>query len=82
MSPALLLNIPQTHSQHTDVGAAGAEWEWDFSFLPTDEAPPAVETEADMLELKRGNLLLERQKLTLEIQILQAKMEKLNRGNN
>lgn len=54
--------------------------ECDCSFLP-DEVPPVVETEADLLELKRGNLLLEREKLNLEIQILRAKMEKLNQGD-
>lgn len=42
--------------------------------------PLAVETDADLLELKRGNLLLEREKLNLEIQILQAKLEKFNQG--
>lgn len=53
-------------------------------FLPPDDSgpiPAAVGTDADLLELKRGNLLLEREKLNLEIQILRAKMEKLNRGN-
>ncbi|XP_011615749.2 deoxyribonuclease 1 like 4, tandem duplicate 1 [Takifugu rubripes] len=42
--------------------------------------PLAVETDADLLELKRGNLLLEREKLNLEIQILRAKLEKFNQG--
>ncbi|XP_022597934.1 deoxyribonuclease-1-like isoform X1 [Seriola dumerili] len=36
----------------------------------------------DLLELKRGNLLLEREKLSLEIKILQQKMAKMNSGNN
>lgn len=41
--------------------------------------PPGVlAVEADLMELKRGNLLLEREKLGLEIQILRAKMAKLN----
>lgn len=40
--------------------------------------PLVVETDADLLELKRGNLLLEREKLNLEIQMLRAKLEKLN----
>lgn len=47
-----------------------------FFFSPTDEVP-----DADLLELKRGNLLLEREKLNLEIQFLQAKLEKFNQGN-
>lgn len=46
-------------------------------FFPTDEVPP----DEDLLELKRGNLLLEREKLNLEIQFLQAKMERFNQGN-
>ncbi|XP_035518727.1 deoxyribonuclease-1-like [Morone saxatilis] len=37
-----------------------------------------VVVDADLLELKRGNLLLEREKLGLEIQILRAKMTKIN----
>lgn len=41
--------------------------------------PGMVAVDADLLELKRGNLLLEREKLSLEIQILRAKMAKLNR---
>ncbi|XP_041810709.1 deoxyribonuclease gamma-like isoform X1 [Chelmon rostratus] len=40
-----------------------------------------VAVDEDLLELKRGNLLLEREKLSLEIQILRAKMAKLNRGD-
>lgn len=40
-----------------------------------------VAVDADLLELKRGNLLLEREKLGLEIQILRAKMAKLNRDD-
>lgn len=32
----------------------------------------------ELLELKRGNLLLEREKLNLEIQILRAKVAKNN----
>ncbi|TMS19769.1 Deoxyribonuclease gamma, partial [Larimichthys crocea] len=36
-----------------------------------------VVVDEDLLELKRGNLLLEREKLGLEIQILRAKMAKL-----
>ncbi|XP_035486064.1 deoxyribonuclease 1 like 4, tandem duplicate 1 [Scophthalmus maximus] len=35
----------------------------------------------DLLELKRGNLLLEREKLGLEIQILRQKMAKMNCGD-
>lgn len=40
--------------------------------------PGVVAVDADLMELKRGNLLLEREKLGLEIQILRAKMAKLN----
>ncbi|XP_070815863.1 deoxyribonuclease 1 like 4, tandem duplicate 1 [Chaetodon trifascialis] len=40
-----------------------------------------VVVDEDLLELKRGNLLLEREKLSLEIQMLRAKMAKLNRGD-
>lgn len=40
--------------------------------------PGMVAVDADLLELKRGNLLLEREKLSLEIQILRAKMAKWN----
>lgn len=48
--------------------------------------PPAaplglVAVDSDLLELKRGNLLLEREKLNLEIQILQAKVAKLSRAD-
>lgn len=42
--------------------------------------PGMVAVDADLMELKRGNLLLEREKLGLEIQILRAKMAKLNQG--
>lgn len=42
--------------------------------------PPGL-VDRDLLELKRGNLLLEREKLNLEIQILRAKMAKLNQGD-
>lgn len=54
-----------------------------FSADPEDQrqrmvAPPGLVTvDADLLELKRSNLLLEREKLSLEIQILRAKMAKL-----
>lgn len=43
--------------------------------------PGMVAVDADLMELKRGNLLLEREKLGLEIQILRAKMAKLNQGD-
>lgn len=46
--------------------------------LSAAAGPLVVETDADLLELKRGNLLLEREKLNLEIQILRAKLEKFN----
>lgn len=53
--------------------------------IPADAAPAvaaaAAEAESELLELKRGNLLLEREKLSLEIQVLKAKMGKLNPGN-
>ncbi|XP_034538040.1 deoxyribonuclease-1-like [Notolabrus celidotus] len=39
--------------------------------------PRLVAVEEDLLELKRGNLLLEREKLSLEIQLLKVKMAKL-----
>lgn len=50
------------------------------------QTPPAASlglmaVDSDLLELKRGNLLLEREKLNLEIQILQAKMAKMKRGD-
>ncbi|XP_077385945.1 deoxyribonuclease 1 like 4, tandem duplicate 1 isoform X1 [Festucalex cinctus] len=45
-----------------------------------NEAGPHVDSE--LLELKRGNLLLERQKLNLEIQILQLKLAKMRRGDD
>ncbi|XP_078139651.1 deoxyribonuclease 1 like 4, tandem duplicate 1 [Centroberyx gerrardi] len=40
-----------------------------------------VAPDGDLAELKRGNLLLEREKLSLEIQILRMKMAKLTPGN-
>ncbi|XP_041639256.1 deoxyribonuclease 1 like 4, tandem duplicate 1 [Cheilinus undulatus] len=40
--------------------------------------PGLVAVDKDLLELKRGNLLLEREKLNLEIQILRAKLAKMN----
>lgn len=42
------------------------------------EEPRLVVVDEDLLELKRGNLLLEREKLGLEIQILRMKMAKMN----
>ncbi|XP_040890262.1 deoxyribonuclease-1-like [Toxotes jaculatrix] len=45
-------------------------------------SPGLVAMDEDLLELKRGNLLLEREKLSLEIQILRQKMAKMNRGND
>lgn len=42
--------------------------------------PPGL-VDGNLLELKRGNLLLEREKLNLEIQVLRAKMAKLNQGD-
>lgn len=44
-------------------------------------APRLVAVDEDLLELKRGNLMLEREKLSLEIQILRVKMAKMNRGD-
>lgn len=38
--------------------------------------------DAELLELKRSNLLLEREKLGLEIQILRAKMAKLKQADS
>ncbi|KAL3978499.1 chromatin licensing and DNA replication factor 1 [Sarotherodon galilaeus] len=46
------------------------------SIVKTDEIDA---TDEDLLDLKRGNLLLEREKLNLEIQILQMKLAKMNR---
>ncbi|CAG5977657.1 unnamed protein product [Menidia menidia] len=43
---------------------------------------PAAACEEALLELKRGNLLLEREKLNLEIQVLRMKMEKRKRGDD
>ncbi|XP_051270036.1 deoxyribonuclease-1 isoform X1 [Dicentrarchus labrax] len=40
-----------------------------------------VVVDAGLLELKRGNLLLEREKLSLEIQILRAKLAKMARSD-
>lgn len=40
--------------------------------------PGLVVVDGDLQELKRGNLLLEKEKLSLEIQFLQAKISKLN----
>lgn len=42
------------------------------------EPPMLLAVGEDLLELKRGNLLLEREKLSLEIQILRMKMAKMN----
>lgn len=64
-----------------DVRVAHVHCGSDFSLLDADEVPLLVEADADLLQLKRGNLLLEREKLNLEIQILRAKMDKLSRGN-
>lgn len=44
--------------------------------------PGMVAVDADLMELKRGNLLLEREKLVLEIQVLRAKMAKQNQGDS
>ncbi|XP_047439045.1 deoxyribonuclease 1 like 4, tandem duplicate 1 [Mugil cephalus] len=43
-----------------------------------EEKPRLVVVDEDLMELKRGNLLLEREKLNLEIQILRMKMAKKN----
>ncbi|KAF7644558.1 hypothetical protein LDENG_00219870 [Lucifuga dentata] len=43
--------------------------------------PGVVAVDGDLLDLKRGNLLLEREKLNLEIQILHLKMAELNKGS-
>lgn len=40
-----------------------------------------VVVDADLLELKRGNLLLEREKLSLEIQILRGKLARKTLGD-
>lgn len=41
---------------------------------------PSIAVDGELLELRRGNLLLEREKLSLEIQILRLKMAKLQKG--
>ncbi|XP_049590358.1 deoxyribonuclease 1 like 4, tandem duplicate 1 isoform X1 [Syngnathus scovelli] len=46
---------------------------------PENEAVPQSDNE--LQELKRGNLLLEREKLNLEIQILQLKLAKMQQGD-
>ncbi|XP_053725057.1 deoxyribonuclease 1 like 4, tandem duplicate 1 [Synchiropus splendidus] len=46
-----------------------------------DTADEKVDLPEDLEELKRGNLLLEREKLNLEIQILRLKMAKLTGSN-
>ncbi|XP_019952256.2 deoxyribonuclease 1 like 4, tandem duplicate 1 [Paralichthys olivaceus] len=51
--------------------------QWQVEPVPLGLVP----MDQDLLELKRGNLLLEREKLQLEIQILQQKMAKMNSGN-
>ncbi|KAF3855682.1 hypothetical protein F7725_016405 [Dissostichus mawsoni] len=43
--------------------------------------PPTPPQDEGLLELQRGNLMLEREKLSLEIQILRMKVAKMNRGN-
>ncbi|KAM4741282.1 deoxyribonuclease 1 like 4, tandem duplicate 1 [Anableps anableps] len=40
-----------------------------------------ADEDEDLIELKRGNLLLEREKLNLEIQILRMKIAKMTNGN-
>ncbi|KAG8007955.1 Deoxyribonuclease-1-like 1, partial [Nibea albiflora] len=52
---------------------------WFFSAGLDQQQPEKklVVVDEDLLQLKRGNLLLEREKLGLEIQILRAKMAKL-----
>uniref|UniRef100_A0A671UHG7 Deoxyribonuclease 1 like 4, tandem duplicate 1 n=1 Tax=Sparus aurata TaxID=8175 RepID=A0A671UHG7_SPAAU len=45
------------------------------------QQPGLVVVDADLLELKRGNLLLEREKLSLEIQILRAKLARKTLGD-
>ncbi|KAM3621243.1 uncharacterized protein V6R79_008356 [Siganus canaliculatus] len=54
-------------------------WSSDEANGPGRRGPAVVDQ--DLLELKRGNLLLEREKLNLEIQILRAKMTKMERGD-
>ncbi|XP_071350178.1 deoxyribonuclease-1-like [Trachinotus anak] len=46
----------------------------------TPPGPRAMDE--DLLELKRGNLLLEREKLSLEIKILQQKFARMNHSDN
>ncbi|XP_018518805.1 deoxyribonuclease-1 [Lates calcarifer] len=49
--------------------------------LPQSAPPRLLAIDEDLLELKRGNLLLEREKLSLEIQILRQKIAHMNSGN-
>ena len=44
--------------------------------------PGLLAMNEDLLDLRRGNLLLEREKLSLEIQILRQKMAKISRGED
>ncbi|XP_037621647.1 deoxyribonuclease 1 like 4, tandem duplicate 1 [Sebastes umbrosus] len=58
---------------------AREEDDLDLPDLPVPPRPVVVDE--DLLELKRGNLLLEREKLSLEIQILRLKMANMSRGD-
>ncbi|XP_060925991.1 deoxyribonuclease-1-like [Limanda limanda] len=55
----------------------GVKPKWPVESVPVGLVP----LDEDLLELKRGNLLLEREKLQLEIQILRQKMAKMNSGD-
>ena len=59
------------------VSSAGVKPQWPVESVPVGLVP----LDEDLLELKRGNLLLEREKLQLEIQILRQKMAKMNSGD-
>ncbi|GAA6216896.1 deoxyribonuclease-1-like [Lates japonicus] len=49
--------------------------------LPQSAPSRLLAIDEDLLELKRGNLLLEREKLSLEIQILRQKITQMNSGD-
>ncbi|XP_034442426.1 deoxyribonuclease 1 like 4, tandem duplicate 1 [Hippoglossus hippoglossus] len=55
----------------------GVKPQWPVESVPVGLVP----LDEDLLELKRGNLLLEREKLQLEIQILRQKMAQMNSGD-
>lgn len=60
---------------------------WFFSSGQTEQPLQSllsrlVVVDEDLMELKRGNLMLEREKLNLEIQILRMKVASMNSSRN